>query len=98
MPLKQLMRNKPLRRISLRIHKTNMMIHLANPLQLIGMAMMVWTPIHANQENSDMHPGETEQVEFKFVHVCCFAVEEEEEAEHGRLGTRLPAVDGVVRC
>ncbi len=43
-----------------------------------------------------MRPGETEDVELEFVHVCCFAVEEEEEAEHGGFGAGLPAVYGVL--
>ena len=96
MALQQLMRNEPLRRIPLRIHKAHMMIHIADALQLVRMAMMMRTPIHANQEDRHMRPRQAEEIELELVHVGCFAVQQEEEAQHGCFGPGLPPVYRVV--
>jgi len=52
--------------------------------------------VNANEENGHVRPGETEDVELELVHVGCFAVKEEEEAEYGGFGASLPAVDWVL--
>ena len=96
MPLQQLMRDKPLRRIPLRIHETYMMIHIADALQFVRMPVMVRTPVHADQEDRHVRPAQAQQVELELVHVGRFAVEQQEEAQHGCGGAGLPAVDGMV--
>ena len=96
MALQQLMGNKPLRRVTLRIHKANMMIHVADALQLVRVAVMVRTPIHADQEDRHVRPRQAQQVQLELVHVGGFAVQQQEEAEHGGFGPGLPAVDRVV--
>ena len=97
MSFQQLMRHEPLRHIALRVDKGDVVIDVADALQLVGVPMVVRAPVHANQEDGHVSPRETEEVEFEFVHVCGFAVEEQEQAENWRGGPCLPAVDGVVR-
>jgi len=77
MPLQQLMRHEPLRTIALRINERDMMIHITDPLQLVRMTVMVRTAVYTDQENCDVRPAQAEKVEFKFIHIGCFAVEEE---------------------
>ena len=76
MPLKQLVGDKSFRSVALRIDKGDVVIDLADSLQLIGMAMVVWTSIDTNQEDCDMDPREAEEIEFELVHVGRFAVEQ----------------------
>ena len=70
------MRNKPLRRIPLRVHEANMMIHLTDPLQLIRVPMMMWTPVHADQEYRHVHPTQAQQVQLELIHIRRFPVQE----------------------
>lgn len=69
-----------------------MVIHVADALQLIRMPVVMRTAINTDQENCHVRPRQPEQVQLELVHVCCFAVEEEQEAQHGGFGTGLPAV------
>ena len=59
MPFEQLMRDKPLRRIALRIDKGNVVVDVAYALQLISMTMVMRAPVHANQEDCHVSPRET---------------------------------------
>ena len=75
MPLEQLVGDETFRSVALRIDKGDMVIDLADSLQLIGMAMVVWTSIDTNQEDRDMDPREAEEIEFELVHVGRFSIE-----------------------
>lgn len=59
MPFEQLMRDKPLRRIALRIDKGNVVVDVAYALQLISMTMVMRAPVYANQEDCHVSPRET---------------------------------------
>lgn len=76
MSLQQFVRDESLWSVALRIHKRDVVIDIADALQLIRMAVMMWTSINTDQENSDMRPGQTEQIELKLIHVCCFTVQQ----------------------
>jgi len=65
MSLKQLMSDKSLRCIALCVNKRDVVIDLADSLQLIGMAMMMWASINTDQEDRDMDPRETEKLKLK---------------------------------
>ena len=69
------MGDETFRSVALRIDKGDMVIDLADSLQLIGMAMVVWTSIDTNQEDRDMDPREAEEIEFELVHVGRFSIE-----------------------
>jgi hypothetical protein len=74
MPLEQLVGDESFRSVALRIDKGDVVINLANSLQLIGVTMVVRASINTNQEDCDMDPREAEEIEFKFVHVGRFAI------------------------
>ena len=75
MPLEQLVGDESFWSVALRIDKGDVVIDLADSLQLIGMAMVVRASIDTNQEDCDMDPREAEEIEFEFVHVSRFAIE-----------------------
>lgn len=76
MPLQQLMRNESLRRVTLSIDERDVMVDFADSLQFVGVAMMMRTSVHTNQEDGNMNPREAEEIELELVHVGGFAVEE----------------------
>ena len=78
MPLQQLMRNESLRRVALRIDERDMMVDFADSLQFVGVAMMMRTSVHTDQEDGDVDPREAEKIELEFIHVGRFAIQEEE--------------------
>ena len=90
------MRHESLRCVSLCIDERDVMVDVADALQLVGVTVVMRAAVHADQEDRHVRPGQAEEVEFEFVHVGCFAVEKQQEAEHGGFGPGLPAVDGVV--
>lgn len=97
MPLQQLVRHQPLRHVAHGIHKRDVVVDLADALQLVGVPVVVRAAVDANQEDGDVRPRVAQQVELKLVHVRRLAVEQQQQAQHGRLRAGLPAVDGVVR-
>lgn len=78
MSFQQLVCDKPLRGIALRIDKRHMMVDVADTLQLIGMSMMMWTSVDANQEDGDVRPREAQEIELELVHVGSFTIEKEQ--------------------
>lgn len=77
------------------IEKPHMRIKSRHALQLDGMRMMMRTILHADQRNRHVRPRLAQELEFEFVHVCGFAVQEDEEGELGHGGGGLPAEDRV---
>ena len=69
------MGDEPFRSVALRIDKRDMVVDLADSLQLIGMAMVVRASIDTNQEDRNVDPREAEEIEFELVHVGRFAIE-----------------------
>lgn len=51
------MGDKSLGRIALRVDKRDVGIDLADALELVRVAVVVRTSVHADEEDSDVHPG-----------------------------------------
>ena len=60
--------------------------------------MVMRTTIDADKKYGNVSPRKAEEIELELVHVSGFAIEQQEEAQHRRLGPRLPAEDGVMYC
>lgn len=78
MSLKELVGDESLGRVSLRVDERDVVVDLADPLQLIRVAMVMWASIDTNEENSNVYPRKTQQVELKLVHICCLAIEKQQ--------------------
>src|SRR5579871_6511317 len=74
MAFEQFVSNESFWSVTLGIDKGNMVIDVADSLQLIRMPMMMRTAINTNQKNCDMNPREAEEIEFKFIHVSSFTI------------------------
>ena len=61
--------------VTLGVDKRNMVIGVADSLQLVCVSVVVRTAVNTNQENGDMDPREAEEIEFEFIHVSRFAIE-----------------------
>lgn len=75
MALEQFVSDESFWSVALGIDKRDMVIDVADSLQLIGMPMVVWASINPNQEDGDMHPGEAEEIELELIHVGRFAIQ-----------------------
>ena len=75
MTLEKFVCDESFRSVALRIDKGDVVIDLADSLQLIGVAMVVRASVNTNQEDCDMDPREAEKIEFELVHVSRFAIE-----------------------
>jgi hypothetical protein len=78
MPFEQLVGDETLGSVALRIDKGDVVIDLADPLQLIGMAMMMRTSIDTDQEDCHMNPGKAQEIKLKLVHVGRFTIQEKQ--------------------
>jgi hypothetical protein len=54
--------------------RPNLLIDIADPLQLVGMSMVMRTSIYADQEDGKMSPIKTKQFELEFVHCLQWSV------------------------
>lgn len=54
------------------------------------------TSVDTNEEDSHMRPRKPQQVQLEFVHVCGLAIKQQQQSEHRRLGTSLPAIYWVM--
>lgn len=75
MPLEQFVGDKSFRSVALCIDKGDVVIDLADSLQLICMAMVMWASVDTDQEDCDMDPREAEEIEFELVHIGGFPIE-----------------------
>src|ERR1700760_2620022 len=90
------MRDEALWTVTLCINEGDMVVHVADTLQLVRMPMVVRTAIHTNQKDGHMGPRKTQKIKLKFVHISGLAVEQEKQAQNWCLRTCLPAVDGMM--
>lgn len=75
MALEQFVGDESFWSVALGIDKGDMVIDVADSLQLVGMAMVVRASINTNQEDGDMDPREAEEIELELIHVGRFAIE-----------------------
>ena len=78
MSLQELVGDKSFRSVTLGIDERDVVVDVTDTLQFVGMSMMVRTSIDADQKDGNVSPRQTEKIEFEFVHVSGFAVEEQE--------------------